>query len=124
MPFAPQKPCAQSGCSALAVQGETYCAKHKQAKQKQKKEQDKKRGPSCKRGYGRVWQKYRLIYLTEHPICMECKKQNRITPATVVDHIKAHKGDMELFWEKDNHQALCKKCHDRKTAREDGGFGR
>jgi 5-methylcytosine-specific restriction protein A len=34
----------------------------------------------------------------------------------VVDHIKPHKGDRGLFWELANHQALCKRCHDRKTA--------
>jgi prophage lambdaSa04, HNH endonuclease family protein len=28
-----------------------------------------------------------------------------------------------LFWDKTNWQAMSKRCHDRKTAREDGGFG-
>ena len=45
-------------------------------------------------------------------------------PATVVDHIKPHLGDYGLFWESDNHQSMCKTCHDIKTATEDGGFGR
>jgi 5-methylcytosine-specific restriction endonuclease McrA len=35
-----------------------------------------------------------------------------IVPATVVDHIKPHRGDPELFWDASNHQALCKHCHD------------
>ncbi|MCB4811684.1 HNH endonuclease [Methylovorus menthalis] len=46
----------------------------------------------------------------------------RLTPATVVDHIKPHRGDMALFWDRNNWQAMAKECHDRKTAREDGGF--
>jgi len=29
-----------------------------------------------------------------------------------------------MFWDERNWQALCKPCHDAKTAREDGGFGR
>lgn len=41
-----------------------------------------------------------------------------------VDHIIPHKGDPELFWDQDNWQSLCKPHHDRKTATEDGGFGR
>ncbi|WP_390622926.1 HNH endonuclease [Ralstonia syzygii] len=45
-----------------------------------------------------------------------------MVPATVVDHIVPHKGDQHLFWRRSNWQALCKACHDRKTAREDGGF--
>ncbi|WP_304879789.1 HNH endonuclease [uncultured Parasutterella sp.] len=28
-----------------------------------------------------------------------------------------------MFWDESNWQALCKRCHDRKTAAEDGGFG-
>ena len=42
----------------------------------------------------------------------------------VVDHIIPHKGDKVLFWDRSNWQPLCKTCHDTKTAREDGGFGR
>jgi 5-methylcytosine-specific restriction protein A len=76
-----------------------------------------------KRGYGARWRKYRKFYLTSHPLCVECKKMNKITIATVVDHIRPHKGDMKLFWNNSNHQGLCKYHHDSKTAREDGGFG-
>ncbi|WP_330164070.1 HNH endonuclease [Paenibacillus campinasensis] len=50
-------------------------------------------------------------------------KAGRLVASTVVDHIIPHKGDPKLFWDKNNWQALCKKCHDTKTAREDGGFG-
>jgi 5-methylcytosine-specific restriction protein A len=31
---------------------------------------------------------------------------------------------MALFWDNTNWQAMAKECHDAKTAREDGGFGR
>lgn len=44
--------------------------------------------------------------------------------AEVVDHIVPHKGDLSLFWSRSNWQSLCKRCHDIKTAMEDGGFGR
>lgn len=44
--------------------------------------------------------------------------------ATVVDHKIPHKGDMRLFWDRNNWQAMAKVCHDRKTAQEDGAFGR
>ena len=117
------KPCARPGCPLLAVIGESYCDRHKKADKKQKQVQDKKRGSSCKRGYGRAWQRYRKGFLTEHPLCVSCKTKGRIVPAMVVDHIKPHKGDSSLFWDTSNHQALCKTCHDRKTASKDGGFG-
>jgi 5-methylcytosine-specific restriction protein A len=47
-----------------------------------------------------------------------------VVAATVVDHIKPHKGDKLLFWQRANWQPLWKPCHGVKTATEDGGFGR
>ncbi|HWL55465.1 MAG TPA: HNH endonuclease [Paracoccus sp. (in: a-proteobacteria)] len=31
--------------------------------------------------------------------------------ATLVDHIKPHRGDKALFWNWNNWQALCAPCH-------------
>ena len=42
-------------------------------------------------------------------------KQGVYTKATVVDHIVPHRGDPKLFWDPDNWQTLCKRCHDKKT---------
>ena len=73
--------------------------------------------------YGYKWQQARAGYLAHHPLCREHEKAGQYVQATVVDHITPHKGNMELFWDKDNWQPLCKACHDSKTAREDGGLG-
>ena len=43
--------------------------------------------------------------------------------ATDVDHIVPHRGDARLLYDENNLQSLCKSCHSRKTATEDGGFG-
>ena len=123
MPFAPLQPCARPGCSSLASIGR-YCEKHAMAENARKKQYDRQRGSSAKRGYGRKWQNYRKTYLAEHPLCVRCKEQGRIMPATVVDHIKPHKGNYGLFWDVGNHQGMCVRCHNVKTATEDGGFGR
>ena len=41
----------------------------------------------------------------------------------LVDHIKPHKGDLNLFWDQDNWQPLCKSCHDRdKQSEERRGY--
>ena len=90
----------------------------------EKREVDERRGSSASRGYGSRWQAYRAAYLREHPLCAECESDGAITPATVVDHIIPHKGDAGLFWNPANHRALCKRCHDRKTAKEDGRWGK
>lgn len=112
--------CNYPGCKELVSQGERYCSKHKTEANRYK---DRNRVSSAKRGYGVAWRRARLAFLADHPLCEECRREGRLTPATVVDHITPHKGNRELFWDEKNWQALCKRCHDRKTAKEDGGFG-
>ena len=117
MPSRPKKPCTHPGCSALTDGGP--CQEHAR-----KRERD--RGSSAERGYDYRWQRYRKFFLSqaENALCAICLKSGRVTASAVVDHIKPHKGDYELFWDPKNHQGACKPCHDSKTAKEDGGFGR
>lgn len=78
-----------------------------------------RRGTAHQRGYTARWSKYSKWRLLYHPACVRCGQ-----PATVTDHKRPHWGDETLFWDENNHQSLCKPCHDTKTATEDGGFGR
>lgn len=82
------------------------------------------RRTSAQRGYGYKWQQARQGFLARHPLCVTCSARSIVRAATEVDHRVPHKGDMNLFWDRDNWQSLCKPCHSAKTAREDGGFGR
>ena len=56
--------------------------------------------------------------LVREPFCRECAKAGRRTPAEVVDHIRPHRGDWDLFKDPSNFQSLCKTHHDQKTALE------
>lgn len=48
----------------------------------------------------------------------------RVVMASVVDHIKPHRGNLELFLDADNLQSLCKRCHDgHKQAQEHNSDG-
>lgn len=76
---------------------------------------------SAQRGYGGKWRKAREAYLKKHPLCVYCKRQGHTTVATVVDHIKPHRGDSKLFWDRTNWQPLCKQCHDSVKKREENG---
>jgi 5-methylcytosine-specific restriction protein A len=58
-------------------------------------------------------------FLAAHPLCVMCAAEGRYTKATVVDHIKPHRGDRNLFWDRANWQPLCKAHHDKKTGLED-----
>ena len=76
-----------------------------------------KRANSNARGYNHKWRKARLTYLRREPLCVQCKADGKVVAASVVDHIVPHRGDSKLFWNTDNWQALCQRCHNRKTAR-------
>lgn len=121
MPYMPKVPCRAQGCPELVPYGEKYCEKHKKKKKPVDYEafnswRDGKKS-AASRGYDRRWQKARKAFLAKHPFCAECEKNGRYKAATVVDHIKPHRGDYRKFWDTDNWQALCKSCHDKKTAR-------
>jgi 5-methylcytosine-specific restriction protein A len=120
MPIAPPTPCRQPGC-VETVKRPGYCVTHTKAKRKQS---SIRRGSAHERGYGIRWQVARVAHIREHPLCVRCQAKGVTTAANVVDHIEPHKGDQTLFWNRDNWMSLCKPCHDRKTATEDGGFGR
>ncbi|QNB48516.1 HNH endonuclease [Thermanaerosceptrum fracticalcis] len=119
MPTKSKRPCSWPGCPELTT--ERYCEKHKKQEQRR---QDERRGTAAQRGYDARWRKARKRFLSANPLCAECMKQGKIVPAIVVDHIRPHKGDYELFWDESNWQPLCKQCHDRKTATEDSNFAR
>jgi 5-methylcytosine-specific restriction enzyme A len=80
------------------------------------------------RGYTRAWRRFRLRVLADvgrveyphgGPLCVTCGGE-----ATDVDHITPHGGNDGLMYANANVQSLCESCHSRKTATEDGGFGR
>ena len=62
--------------------------------------------------YGRRWRNARKAYLTQHVRCVMCERAGKLTRATVVDHIKAHRGNPILFWDVSNWQPLCQPHHD------------
>ena len=78
-----------------------------------------RRGTAHQRGYGYRWQQASKGFLRSHPLCAYCERQGKVTAATLVDHVVPHKGDMTLFWDRDNWQSLCKPCHDSVKAREE-----
>lgn len=71
--------------------------------------------------YGQAyWRKsLKPTILARDPVCCHCKR----APSVVADHIKPHRGDRALFCDMKNLQGLCTRCHNKKTASEDGGFG-
>lgn len=104
MPMKPKRPCRHPGCPALS--DGVYCEAHRGLYAREN---------ASSRGYDGRWKSARRAYLRRNALCAECRRAGKLTPATVVDHIMPHRGDMQLFWDKKNWQPLCKDCHDRKT---------
>jgi 5-methylcytosine-specific restriction protein A len=75
---------------------------------------------ATQRGYNKRWTRAAALYRSQHPVCVMCERDGRVSPAECVDHIIPHKGDQELFWNERNWQGLCWVCHSQKTASEQG----
>jgi 5-methylcytosine-specific restriction enzyme A len=72
-----------------------------------------------KRGYTVRWEKAARRFLNKHLTCARFGIDPKCRGlAAEVDHIRAHNGDLRLFWARSNWQGLCKPCHSRKTLAE------
>lgn len=67
---------------------------------------------------GRKWMEIRKRWFSEHPLCVVCEAQGRVSEATQLDHrialINGGKDD------ESNYQSLCLEHHKEKSARDMG----
>jgi len=63
--------------------------------------------------YGsKTWYRLRNHQLAAAPLCAYCEAQGLTVAASIVDHIRPHHGNINLFSDPKNLQSLCKRCHD------------
>lgn len=118
MPKKPKRPCSYPGCPALAE--DRYCEPHQ--KEMDARYNRYERDPATRKRYGRTWKRVRDRYIKEHPLCEECRKYNRLTPAEEVHHIRPlSKGGTHA---EENLMSLCTSCHSEITARMGGRWQR
>lgn len=118
MATAALRPCLSPGCPVRSPA--SRCPAHSTQREQQ-------RGTAKARGYGAEWRRARGLFLLRYPLCgmrpasqspvmSQCHDEGRTTPATQVDHVRPHRGDLVLFWASaTNWQAMCGQCHSRKT---------
>ena len=76
---------------------------------------------ATRRVRGRPLQRARHRLFAKQPLCVMCKANGRVTPATERDHIvPLCKGGMDTAA---NTQALCSECHKVKTLADVGSRG-
>ncbi|GHV44273.1 HNH endonuclease [Clostridia bacterium] len=105
MPYKSRRYCSRSGCTTLIDAGQTYCAEHLREYNQSRRE--------VVAHYDRRWRNISAAYLAKHPLCADCQKAGRLTPATETHHIipvadGGSDNDANLM-------GLCKSCHSRRT---------
>lgn len=111
MPSRPPRLCA---CGHLVPAGERCACQVKRAAAARARH-DASRPSATARGYDADWRALRARFLAAHPRCAVCD-----APAAEVDHVEtvAERPDLRLAWS--NLRAMCRPCHSRRTAREQG----
>ena len=118
MPQKPKRPCSQQGCPNLTAG--RFCEEHAKAESQRYEQYD--RDPAKRKRYGRSWQHIRARQLAAYPLCEQCSKKDKITPAREVHHIKplSQGGTNDPM----NLMSLCTPCHSDITARDGGRWNR
>jgi 5-methylcytosine-specific restriction protein A len=102
-------------CPGLSVTG--WCDTHQHLTNADKQHYERARGSAHSRGYDRQWRKFRLIYLSQNPLCMDCKARGIIRLAEHIHHIAKLQQHPELKYRHSNLLGLCASDHDARTAR-------
>lgn len=93
------------------------------ARQLAEKDYDARRGKKPWRAWYKTtaWQAIRKAQLHVEPLCRMCVEDDRVTGATVCDHVEPHRGDRPRFFA-GPFQSLCETCHNsRKQKAERAG---
>lgn len=75
------------------------------------------RADATQRGYDRKWKKFRLRYMAENPLCVDCEQRGKVRAAEHIHHVEKLVDRPELKYEADNLMALCERCHNARTAK-------
>lgn len=118
MPKKPKHPCSHPGCPKLT--DSRFCPEHE--KQEARRYEKYQRNPDTHKQYGRAWKRIRDSYVLEHPLCEQCRRSGKLTPAEEVHHIiPLSQGGTNA---RTNLMSLCKSCHSEITVREGDRWGK
>ena len=72
---------------------------------------------SCKFYNSMAWHRFRNVYVSEHPVCMECLLHDHVEPTADIHHRKpfghaaTEEEQWKLFLDPNNVVSLCEACH-------------
>ena len=67
------------------------------------------------------WLSLRDYQLALFPLCKYCLNHGDVVAANTVNHIKPHRGDLELAFDHDNLESVCETCHNVHSDAQDKG---
>ena len=103
--------CSQTGCKKYALDGSYYCEDHVRRSMYDGGEgADRKSTTKYQYMYSKKWNgaSKQWLGMPEHSWCELCGK-----PSELVHHKTEHNGNWDLFWDRNNWQALCWSCHSK-----------
>jgi len=117
-------------CGKVIDFGQRYCDACAQKAEQSRKEYYKQydiyqRDQKAREFYSSPeWEKVRKqAMIRDYGLCQDCLKENRITPADVVDHIKPIRHFWHLRLTLENLRCLCNRHHAAKTAEDRRRYG-
>lgn len=119
MPYAANRYCARNGCHQFAVPASSYCAEHQQSTAH---DYDKARQGEWEHEFYKSakWRQAREWKLAAQPLCEDCLAEGRVTPATMVHHVKELRDFPALALEQSNLRSDCDSCHNKKHPNKGG----
>lgn len=105
--------CRQAGCIALVKSKDGLCDKHRAQRFADYNRQRDQHAKQRQRFYtSKAWRSVRDQHLRDNPLCAECLKLDKITPATIVHHIIETKDLPRDRWlDRDNLESVCSFHH-------------
>jgi 5-methylcytosine-specific restriction protein A len=106
VPTRSKQPCAYPRCPTLVERG--FCASHTHLETADRIIRDHRRGSAHSRGYTREWNRERLRFLADHPVC-ECELHQGRDDAPAATRRRSRQAAPRrpvLFWDRSNWQAL------------------
>ena len=114
MPHKIERPCKAHLCPNTTSNKNGYCDEHQALAVE-------RRGSAYSRGYDKQWGKFRLRYLKEHPLCVDCLDKplpgEPVQPATEIHHKQKLRDRPDLKYDRENLMALCHRHHSIRTAK-------
>lgn len=105
--------CSTPGCGKISSQRKCEsCRVRRQPRERRANEDVRRRYRTAR------WERLRQRVLErDGHLCQECLRNGIVRQGKEIDHVRKAMDDLSQFWQAENLQTLCKRCHGQKTAR-------